>query len=225
MGIYVLFFSIIERLVKIFERVYWYGKLNLASSSRVSVKAKIRGGKNIYIGGNSIILENSVLNCTDMPFTPTISALIPSKGKIIVGHDTCIRSFACVYSYGGNISIGSYCSLNPFVIISGQGNIKIGDYVRIAAHSVVIASDHNYDDVDMPVVYQGVKSRGIVIDDDVWIGNGAKILDGVHIGKGAIVAAGAVVTSSVPSNAVVAGVPARVIKWRTGNNYNEPESS
>ena len=59
---------------------------------------------------------------------------------------------------------------------------------------------------------KGITAKGIIIDDDVWLGAGAIITDGVHIGKGAVVAAGAVVTRDVPAHTVVAGVPAKMIK-------------
>ncbi|HBI63202.1 MAG TPA: acetyltransferase [Lachnospiraceae bacterium] len=61
---------------------------------------------------------------------------------------------------------------------------------------------------------EGVSKGNIIVDDDVWIGYGSAVLSGVHIGQGAVVAAGAVVTRDVPPYAVVGGVPARVIKYR-----------
>jgi acetyltransferase-like isoleucine patch superfamily enzyme len=76
----------------------------------------------------------------------------------------------------------------------------------------ILAVDHVFDDPTRSFVEQGITAKGIVIEDDVWLGSGAIITDGVSIGKGAVVAAGAVVTKDVPSHTVVAGVPARIIK-------------
>jgi acetyltransferase-like isoleucine patch superfamily enzyme len=79
---------------------------------------------------------------------------------------------------------------------------------------VIIPANHNPPTVDTALRDTGVTARGIRIDDDVWIGAGARILDGVHIGAHAIIGAGSVVTKSVPANATVAGVPAKVIRQR-----------
>jgi acetyltransferase-like isoleucine patch superfamily enzyme len=81
---------------------------------------------------------------------------------------------------------------------------------RVSFH----AENHVYTDPDTPIRLQGVTRRGIVVEDDCWIGAGSMILDGVRISRGCVVAAGAVVTRDVPPYSVVAGVPARVIKSR-----------
>jgi acetyltransferase-like isoleucine patch superfamily enzyme len=98
--------------------------------------------------------------------------------------------------------------------VYGHGGITIGNHVRIATHVVIVASNHIFDEPGMLIASQGVTAKGIAIDDDVWIGANAFILDGVHISSGAVIAAGAVVTKDVPSNAVVAGVPARILRFR-----------
>lgn len=67
---------------------------------------------------------------------------------------------------------------------------------------------------DIPIKDQGVTHRGIVVEDDVWLGSGVIVLDGVRVGTGAVVAAGSVVTRDVPPYAIVAGVPAQVIRYR-----------
>lgn len=135
-------------------------------------------------------------------------------GRIILGTGTFIREFAVLRTYGGTMECGDECSLNPHCVVDAAGGVKIGSLVRIAAHAVIVASQHIWADPEVPIRDQGVTKRGIEIEDDVWIGAGAIILDGVHIGCGAVVGAGSVVTKSVPPYGVVAGVPARVIKWR-----------
>ncbi len=90
----------------------------------------------------------------------------------------------------------------------------IGDDVRIAPHAMIIAANHVFDDSDRPISAQGLRSAPIVIEDDVWIGGRVSIMAGVTIGRGSVLAAGAVVTKDVPPGVVVGGVPARTIKQR-----------
>lgn len=118
-------------------------------------------------------------------------------------------------TYGGDIRIGSYCSINPFTIVYGHGGVRIGDGVRIAAHTVIIPANHNVKSDGTPIHLSGHTANGIVIGNYVWIGAGARILDGVHIGNNAVIGAGSVVTRSVPENVVAVGNPARPIKRRS----------
>ena len=90
----------------------------------------------------------------------------------------------------------------------------MGDYVRIAAHSIIIPANHVFSSLDKPIAKQGLTKQGISIGSDVWIGGGARILDGVRIGDGSVVAAGSVVTKDVPQRAVVGGVPAKLLNFR-----------
>jgi acetyltransferase-like isoleucine patch superfamily enzyme len=135
-------------------------------------------------------------------------------GRIDIGARCEIHPFAMLLAYGGHIRLGDDCSINPFAVLYGHGGLTIGNGVRIATHAVIIPANHNPPTVDTALRDTGVTARGIRIDDDVWIGAGARILDGVHIGAHAIIGAGSVVTKSVPANATVAGVPARVLRQR-----------
>ena len=80
-------------------------------------------------------------------------------------------------TYGGDISIGNFCSINPFSVIYGHGGVKIGDGVRIATHCVIIPANHNFEAIDQFIFQQGETRKGIIIEDDVWLGAGARILD------------------------------------------------
>lgn len=107
---------------------------------------------------------------------------------------------------GNNSGIGDYCFF--------QGKVIIGDDVMMAPKCSFIASNHNHESVDLPMNKQGTSSKGIYVHNDVWIGYGATILDGVVVNNGAIIAARAVVTEDVPPYSIVGGIPARVIKMR-----------
>jgi FemAB-related protein (PEP-CTERM system-associated) len=116
--------------------------------------------------------------------------------------------------YPYRIRIGTNVTLNEWVYLSGFGGLKIGNDVRIGHRVSIITSDHAHSDIRKPIFEQGLVSEQVTIEDDVWIGCNATILKGVRIGKGAVVAAGAVVTKDVLPFSIVAGVPARLISRR-----------
>jgi len=135
-------------------------------------------------------------------------------GEISIGERCEIHRGALLLSYGGRIEIGNECSVNPYCVLYGHGGLKIGNGVRIAAHSVIIPANHRFDDETLPIRKQPLTKKGIVIEDDVWIGAGVRILDGVVIHEGAIIGSGAVVTKNVPPFTINAGVPSRIIGHR-----------
>jgi acetyltransferase-like isoleucine patch superfamily enzyme len=137
---------------------------------------------------------------------------------IEIGSNTLVMHGAVLHVYNfrdlphAGIKIGRDSLVGEFSIIRGQGGVQIGDRVYTSPFTQIIAVNHVFDNPDRPFVQQGITAEGIVIEDDVWLGASAIVTDGVHIGRGAVVAAGAVVTKDVPAHTVVAGVPAQVIK-------------
>jgi maltose O-acetyltransferase len=111
------------------------------------------------------------------------------------------------------IVIGSHTVINQRVYLDGRGGLVIGDNVNISSHVLLVAGTH---DVQDGAAFRG-EARRIVIEDYAWICTRAIILPGVTVGRGAVVAAGAVVTKSVTPHAIVAGVPARTIGQRTAD--------
>ena len=137
-----------------------------------------------------------------------------SGGRIFVGPNTYIDKGVILRAFGGSIIIGSDCSVNAYSLLSGGGGLVIGNAVRIASHTVIVASNHIFEDASKLIKDQGLSQKGIKIESDVWIGVGVRVLDGVTIARGSVVAAGAVVTKSTDSFSVVAGVPAHKIGAR-----------
>lgn len=111
------------------------------------------------------------------------------------------------------ISIGQFCGINKFTLIDASENITISDHVRIGPHCYITDHDHGTA-LGQLIHRQNLSSRPVFIGKDVWIGAGCIILKGVKIGDHAIVAAGSVVTKSIDSKAIVAGVPAKKIGER-----------
>jgi len=110
------------------------------------------------------------------------------------------------------IKIGRDCLIGEYTVIRGQGGVTIGDRVYTSPYAQIVAVNHVFTDPEQPFIDQGITAEGIVIEDDVWLGAGSIITDGVHIGKAAVIAAGAVVVNDVEAHTVVGGVPARIIK-------------
>lgn len=127
-----------------------------------------------------------------------------------LGERSTIEDFCTVNNGVGNVMIGSNTRIGIGSVLIGP--VTIGDDVRLAQNVVVTALNHNYQDISLPISKQGVKTEQVYIGDETWIGANAVILPGIFIGKHCVVAAGSIVTRDVPSNCVVAGNPARVIK-------------
>ena len=121
-----------------------------------------------------------------------------------------------VFQGSGRITFGprSYCG--EYCVFSSNATIEIGANVMIAPAVTVRDTGHRFGATDAPMIEQGTDSAPVIIEDDVWIGHGAVVLQGVRVGRGSIIAAGAVVNADVPAFSVVGGVPARVISHRGG---------
>lgn len=131
---------------------------------------------------------------------------IKSCGKNVnIEHGAVISS---KLSIGDNSGIGIDCVCN--------GELTIGTDVMMAPECVIISRNHEFSSIDIPMRLQGYQEIvPLEIGNDVWIGRRVMIMPGVRkIGNGVIIAAGAVVTKDIPDYAIVAGVPAKIIKWR-----------
>lgn len=129
-------------------------------------------------------------------------------GGMKIGRGSTIHIGARFYD-PRNIVIGEDTVIGEFAVLDGRAELKIGDHVDIASEVMIYNSEHDVHDPDF-----GAKSASVHIDDYAFIGPRAIILPGVKIGKGAVVAAAAVVTKDVPPYSIVAGVPAKTIGER-----------
>ena len=167
----------------------------------ISPLAQLVGKKNILISNNTRIGSHSRIEA--------------AKGSVTIGDNCQIYRFSQILTYKAKITIGSFNSIHPHVSITGPGNIDIGSYVRIAPGAVIVSGSHVFEDSSKPIHQQGMRSKGIIIEDDVWIGAKATILDGVTIAQGTVVGANAVVTKSTKPYEIYVGLPAKSIGKRS----------
>jgi acetyltransferase-like isoleucine patch superfamily enzyme len=125
-----------------------------------------------------------------------------------VGHGTKIRCHEGLVEIGAKTVMGQECTISAFQ------QVKIGRECVIADRVMFIDFDHGVVEVERPIRLQGIYKRDVNVGNNVWIGYGACILRGVTVGDNAIIGTNSVVTRDVPANAVVGGVPARVIRMR-----------
>jgi len=144
-----------------------------------------------------------------------------SKTGIIVGDNVTIGSYVSIKPssyYGTNLGegliIGDNSNIGSYSYVGCSGLITIGNNVLISPRVSFFAENHNFEDFSRPIKTQGVTRKPITILDDCWIASGSIVLAGVTIGRSSIVAAGSVVTSDVPPFVIVAGSPAKVIRYR-----------
>jgi acetyltransferase-like isoleucine patch superfamily enzyme len=125
-----------------------------------------------------------------------------------LGHGTKIRCHEGVVEIGAKTVLGQECT------ISAYERVRIGEQCVIADRAMFIDFDHGVVEVERPIRQQGIYTRAVEVGSNVWIGYGACILRGVRVGDNSIVGTNSVVTKDVPANAVVAGVPARIVRMR-----------
>ncbi|RWZ88333.1 MAG: acyltransferase [Hydrotalea sp. AMD] len=158
--------------------------------------------------GKNIIIENNVF----------LSALsqngIILGNNVTIGKQSIITCTGVISNKGVGICIGNNSAIGAQSFLGGQGGIKIGNDVIIGPQVKIFSENHNYNKLLVEIRKQGVNRKGVTIHDNCWIGAGSTILDGVELGSGCVIAAGSVVTKSFPSNSVIAGVPARILKYR-----------
>ncbi len=160
----------------------------------------------IEIGNRAQILRGANINAIGNP-----------KNKISIGDGVQIQQGVDIRALNDTyLKIEEETYIGPYVCIAGPGNIKIGKGCLIAAHCGLFANNHNFVDPIQYIARQGITRKGIVIEDDCWLGHGVTVTDGVTIGRGCVIGAGSVVTKDIPPYSIAVGTPAKVVKSRIG---------
>ena len=154
--------------------------------------------------GDSVIIDD---NC-----------LLDAKGSrnegITIGDGVFIGRNTILSCKDGDIVLEDGVNIGFNSEVFSGSSVRIGKDGLLAAYCYVIGGGHEFQNVEQPVQEQSAVSHGVVLEDNVWLGAGTKVLDGVAIGADSVVGAGAVVTEDLPPRSVAAGVPARVLRQR-----------
>lgn len=134
--------------------------------------------------------------------------------RVSIGRNSIIRCTGSLSNLGIGVKLGSGSGIDAFAFIGAAGGVEIGKNVIMGQHVSFHAENHNCENMDLLIKEQGTTWLGIVIGDNCWIGSNVTFLDGCRIGSGCVVGAGAVVRGTIPDNAIIAGVPAKIIRLR-----------
>ncbi|MBD2607208.1 GAF domain-containing protein [Scytonema hofmannii FACHB-248] len=181
-----------------------------------SIIARI--GSSVYIQNGVEFLGSSCIEISDGVHifkNVRLDAKGHENNKIYLGQGVALERGVEIGSLeNSSIHISENTYIAPYVCIAGPGNIKIGKHCMIASHSGIYANNHNFADLNVLIREQGVTRKGIIIEDNCWLGHGVTVLDGVTIGQGSVIGAGSVVSKDIPAFSVAVGVPAKVIRDR-----------
>ena len=174
-------------------------------------------GRNVVFGQNVVLRHPGKIRIGDNVVVDD-NCLLDAKGDtnagIAIGSGVFVGRNTILSCKNGDIAIGDRANIGFNCEIFSASRVTVGADSLLAAYCYLIGGDHDHADLSKPVTAQGRQSKGVSVGDGVWMGAGAKILDGVRIGGHAIIGAGAVVRVDVPEYAVAAGRPARVVGMR-----------
>jgi acetyltransferase-like isoleucine patch superfamily enzyme len=178
------------------------------------VNVTVRHPHKIAIGDNVVIDDGC---CLDAKGTDNRGIQIGTG--VFVGRNTILSCKNGDILVDDNANLGFNCE------IFSASRVRIGKSVLMAAYTYLVGGDHLFDRVDIPVLEQGRTARGIEVADNAWLGTHVVVADGSHIGRDAIIGAGAVVIGDIPEFSIAAGIPAKVIRDRRQPTGERPPSS
>lgn len=161
----------------------------------------------IHIGDNFTADGNAVLDAKGN------NSFIELGNSIFIGRNTIFSCASAGIKLGNNVSLGPNCYIR-----ASRGSVVLGSFITMGAGCIIISGNPGFKSLEIPMMNQDSEAKGITIGNDVWMGVGVRIIDGVKIGNGCIIGAGAVVTKDIPDFSIAVGVPAKIISNRKSNS-------
>lgn len=174
----------------------------------VGRRVSVTGAQHLTLGRNVKIEDYAEVQCR------SLRGVVLGDG-VTVGRNASIRPSSYYgHQAGEGLTVGAGSCIGALSWIGASGHVTIGVDVLMGPRVTILPENHIFDSLSTSIKSQGVDRRRVIVEDDCWIGAGATILAGVRIGRGSIVASGAVVARDVAPRSIVGGIPARVIKYR-----------
>jgi acetyltransferase-like isoleucine patch superfamily enzyme len=174
-------------------------------------------GRNVVFGQNVVLRHPHKIRIGSNVVIDD-HCLLDAKGDanqgITIGNGVFIGRNTILSCKNGNIEIGDEANIGFNSEIFSASRVSVGPRTLIAAYCYLVGGDHDFSDPTRSILEQSRSSRGISVGEGVWLGAGAKLLDGVTVGDHAIIGAAAVVRDAVPASAIAVGIPARVVATR-----------
>jgi acetyltransferase-like isoleucine patch superfamily enzyme len=174
-------------------------------------------GRGVAFGQNVVLRHPHKIRLGDGVIVDDL-VVLDAKGTsnrgIDVGHGVFLGRGTILSCKDGDIVIGDHGNFGFHCEVFSGSSVTVGKHGLFAAQAYLVGGGHEFEEKGRAVIDQPRTSRGIVLGDNVWLGTGAKVLDGVRIGRDVVVGANAVVNADLPDGAVAAGVPARVLRSR-----------
>jgi acetyltransferase-like isoleucine patch superfamily enzyme len=179
-----------------------------------------RVGRNVTFGQGVVLRHPHKIRIGDDVVIDDL-VLLDAKGTsnsgITIGNGVFLGRGTILSCKNGDIELGDHVNLGFYCEIFSGSRVIVGHHGLFAAHAYLVGGGHDFDRPDVPVIDQARSSKGITLQENVWLGTGAKVLDGVRIGRDVVVGANAVVNEDLPDRAIAVGVPARVLRTREGS--------
>jgi acetyltransferase-like isoleucine patch superfamily enzyme len=174
-------------------------------------------GRNVVFGHGVVLRHPAKIRIGD-DVTIDDQVVLDAKGAsnhgITIGNGVFLGRGTILSCKDGDITLGDSVNIGFYSEIFSGSSVTVGRHGLFAAYTYLVGGGHEFERTDLAVLEQPRSSKGIAVGDNVWLGAGAKVLDGVRLGNDVVVGAGAVVTSDLPDGAVAVGIPARVVRQR-----------
>jgi len=174
-------------------------------------------GRNVTFGQGVVLRHPHKVRIGDDVVVDDL-VVLDAKGStntgITVGNGVFLGRGTILSCKDGDIVLADHVNIGFHSEIFSGSSVTVGRHGLFAAYTYLVGGGHSLDKAGVPVIQQDRTSAGIAVGENVWLGAGAKVLDGVVLGDHVVVGAGAVVTEDLPSGAVAVGVPARIVRQR-----------
>lgn len=209
--------------ISLFDKVIIYKNTGIKALRGVFKRLLLKKCKGLFLVGRHVkITHGKHISCGKSVKFEDYSEIqgLCSDGIVIGDYVTIARGVMIRPSsyYGGDLGkglvIGNHSAIGAYGYIGCSGKIQIGSNVMFGPKCSLFAENHVFNDTKKTIQSQGVKQKGITVEDDCWIGSNVVILDGVTIGKGSVIGAGTMVTRDVPPGSIVMDKRSKIIQSR-----------